>query len=166
MNNLPDQIDEMHFWVLDHSNAKDIDFQCVPMFSIHSYMAPPALLKIGPYTVMVPLDWAIIIGDKNLGHLEPIEIHKLNDRDFDAFVFNPSSSYAPSFMPITLLDIYPDIEWNIPSLSNNHFLCMPVGEEAQWPTKQDLNKTRYSDCIYIIKAQNKMPDDIDISQLV
>lgn len=77
MNNLPDEVDDLRYCVLDYSNSDDVDYFFVPLLFMESFTTPGALIQIGKYQCQLPIDWAIIIGDKHIGDLEIIEIHKL-----------------------------------------------------------------------------------------
>lgn len=164
MNNLPDEIDDLRYCVLDYSNSDDVDYYFVPLLFMESFTTPGALIQIGKYQVQLPIDWSIVIGDKHIGDLEIIEIHKLNDRPFSAFVNNPLASFAPAFYEITMLDVYPNIKWFCPKLKFGHILSVPIGENSQWPNFSQGGPA--PDCCFIVRETNKLPDALDISKIV
>lgn len=166
MNNLPEEVGELNYCVLDYSDQADVDFYFVPMLFMDTFRSPAALLQIGPYQVQIPLDWSLIIGDKHLGDLEILEIIKINDREFDAFTFNPISSYIPNFQQITILDIFPDIKWHFPKLKFGHILPIPLGEKKQWPMTKGPEPKLSPECFYIVKDINKLPDSLDIGKVI
>ena len=52
MNDLPDEVDDMRFAVLDNSNPKDPDYFFIPLIFLQSFNAPALVLKIGNNTIV------------------------------------------------------------------------------------------------------------------
>lgn len=100
----------------------------------------------------MPVDWQILIGEQDHGDLEALALSSLNDRGFHAFGFNPLTSYSPSFYPVEILDIYPDVTWYAPRLRNGQFLCVPI-EEGEKPR-----------CVYFVKEISRNCEIVDYSQ--
>jgi hypothetical protein len=94
LNNLPDEVDDTtRFAVLDNSNPMDPDFFFVPLIFLESFNSPAMVLKIGDNEITMPLDWCIAVGDSNsAANIEILPLTSLNDRGFEAFVYNPLSS--------------------------------------------------------------------------
>ena len=153
MNELPDQINDLRYCVLDYSNPVEVDFICIPLIFLDQFPRPSADLQIGKYRIQMPLDWSIVIADKHLGNMEIIELKHLNDRDFEVFVLNPINGYIPSFLDITIQNVFPDVSWNIPKLKRGHILAVPLTEGPAAP------------CAFFIKDVNKLPDNLDISKV-
>ena len=89
LNELPDQVDEdTRFSVLDNSNPLDPDFYFMPLIFLESFNSPAIVLNIGGYEVQMPLDWCMVVGDKDCG-LDPevLPLTSINERGFDALVF-------------------------------------------------------------------------------
>jgi hypothetical protein len=143
----------MRYCVLDYSNQADVDFIWIPMMFLDAFPRPAADLQIGKYRVQMPLDWSIVIADRNLGHMEIIELKHLNDRDFEAFVLNPISGYAPECLEISIQNVFPDVDWNIPKLKRGHILAVPLTDQPGAP------------CAFFVKDTNKLPDGLDISKV-
>jgi hypothetical protein len=154
INEVPDQIDEIKYSVLDYSHPDNVDYFFVPLVFLESYSSPAADLQIGPYRIQMPLDWCVVIGDKEFGDLEIIQLMHLNDRDFSVFSFNPIKGYMPKFFKIDIVDIYPDVKWFIPKLKYGHILSVPLTDEEN------------PFCVFFVKDVNKLPDVLDISKLV
>jgi hypothetical protein len=154
MNELPNEIDELHYCVLDYSDLQAIDYYFIPLIFLESFSSPAADLKIGPYRIQVPLDWSIIIGDKHQGDLEIIQLVHLNDRDFTAFAFNPIRGYMPSFFDIEIVNVFQDVKWFTPKLKFGNILAVPlaIGDNPL--------------CVYIVKDIQKLPEVLDITKLV
>jgi hypothetical protein len=154
MSEIPDQVDDLRYCVLDYSNQADVDFFFIPLIFLDIFPRPAAVLRIGEYRIQMPLDWSIVISDKNFGLVEILELKHINDRDFSAFVFNPIKSYIPSFLDITIENIYPDVTWNMPRLKYGHILAVPLTDGAE-PL-----------CAYFVKDTNKIPESLDITKIL
>jgi hypothetical protein len=152
METLPSEIDELHFSILDNSNPSNVDYYFIPLIFLESFNSPALVLKIGSHTVKMPIDWQILIGEKDHGDLESIPLTSINDRGFKAFEFNPISSFMPDFLPIEIVDIYHDVEWFVPRLKNGQFLCVPLN---------DGDKPR---CVYFVKEISRNSEVVDYSQ--
>lgn len=151
LEQLPKEIDDLRFAILDNSNTSQVDYLFIPLIFIESFGCPALVLRIGDKTIKMPVDWQILIGEKEHGDLETLPLSSLNDRGFHAFEFNPLSSRSPNFLPIEILDIYPDVTWYAPRLRNGQFLCVPI---------DDGEKPR---CIYFVKEISKNCEIVDYS---
>ena len=156
MDTIPDILTEdVRYCVLDYSAPKeDVDFFFCPLIYLDIFPRPAAVLKVGKYSVKVPLDWSIIIADKNLGMIEILDLKHINDRDFTAFVMNPITSFIPEFMEISIDNIFNDITWTMPRLKFGHILAIPLTKEPNAP------------CIFCVKETNKIPDSLDIGKII
>lgn len=153
LETLPEEIDDLRFAILDNSNPQNVDYHYIPLIFLESFNAPALVLKIGNRTVKMPLDWQILIGEKEHGDLETLPLTSLNDRGFNAFEFNPLSSFSPSFVPIEIVDIYNDVTWYAPRLRNGQFLCVPI---------DDSEKPR---CVYFVKEISRNCEIVDYNQV-
>lgn len=154
MNVIPDVVDDnFRYCVLDYSNQNDVDLYFIPVVFLEKFSRPAADLKIGPHRIMMPLDWSVVIADKNLGVMEIIELKHLNDREFDVFAFNPISGYIPEFHDISIQNIFPDYSWNMPKLKQGHFLAVPLANVPEPP------------CAFFVKDTNKLPDTLEITKI-
>lgn len=152
LETLPDEIDDLRFAILDNSNPSNVDYHFIPLIFLESFNSPALVLRIADKTIRMPVDWQILIGEQEHGDLETLPLTSLNDRGFHAFSFNPLSSYSPSFLPIEILDIYPDVTWYAPRLKNGQFLCVPI-EEGEKPR-----------CVYFVKDISRNCEVVDYSQ--
>jgi hypothetical protein len=153
MEEVPNQVDDLRYCVLDYSNQADVDFYFIPLIFLDVFPRPAADLQIGRYRIQMPLDWSVVICDKHLGNMEIIELKHLNDRDFEVFVLNPIAGYMPQFLEITIQNVFPDVTWNIPKLKRGHILAVPLHEGDNPP------------CAFFVKDTNKLPDGLDISKI-
>lgn len=152
LDQLPEEVDDVRFAILDNSNPSNVDYLYIPLIFIESFNAPALVLKIGDKMLKMPFDWQILIGEPDHGDLEALPLSSLNDRGFNAFQFNPLSSSSPTFLPIEILDIYPDVTWYAPKLRNGQFLCVPI---------DDTEKPR---CVYFVKEISRNCEIVDYSQ--
>lgn len=156
LNNLPDEVDEnTRFAVLDNSDPKEPDFFFMPLIFLESFNSPAMVLKIGEYEVAMPIDWSIAVGDSTSGcDVEILPLTSLNDRGFDALIFNPLSSFRVEFKKIEIVNFYNDVKWYFPKMKNNQLLAIPLS-----------NGTK-PDCAYFVKEISRQSEIIDVSKLL
>lgn len=152
LETLPDEIDDLRFAILDNSNPNNVDYHYIPLIFLESFSSPALVLRVGDTTVKMPVDWQILIGEKDHGDLETLPLTSINDRGFSAFEFNPLTGFRPDFLPIEIIDIYHDVTWYSPRLKNGQFLCVPI---------DDGEKPR---CIYFVKEISRNCEIVDYRQ--
>lgn len=153
LNQVPDQIEDIRFCVLDYSDQSDVDYYFIPLIFLESFNSPCVDIKIGNANIQMPLDWSVIIGDINSGDLEIMPLVYLNDKDFDVFTYNPINGYMPKFSKFQVINIWPDVKWYFPKLKNSNFLAVPL-EDRESPL-----------CAFFIKDIGKVSETIDIRKL-
>jgi len=153
LETLPEEIDDLRFAILDNSNPNNVDYHYIPLIFLETFNSPALVLKIGQHKIKMPLDWQILIGEKDHGDLETLPLTSLNDRGFSAFEFNPLSSFSPTFLPIEILDIYNEVTWYAPRLRNGQFLCVPL---------EDTPKPK---CVYFVKEISRNCEIVDYNQV-
>lgn len=149
LETLPEEIDDLRFAILDNSNPQNVDYHFIPLIFLESFNAPALVLKVGDHRIKMPLDWQILIGERDHGDLETLPLSSLNDRGFNAYEFNPLSSFSPTFLPIEIEDIYHDVTWYAPRLKNGQFLCVPI---------EDKLKPK---CVYFVKEISRNCEIVD-----
>jgi hypothetical protein len=153
LNDLPDEIDDdLRFAVLDNSDPSNPDYFYIPLIFLESFTAPAAVLKIGPYTVNMPLDWCTIVGDPEGPDMEIMPLTSLNDRGFKTFLFNPLSGFRPEFYDIDIIDVYQDVKWYFPKMKPGQLLCTPLSEDSN-PL-----------CAYFVKEVSRQSELVDYSK--
>lgn len=153
LETLPDEIDDLRFAILDNSTPTNVDYYYIPLIFVESFNSAALVLRIGDKTIKMPLDWQILIGEHEHGDLETLPLSSLNDRGFNAFQFNPLSSFSPSFLPIEIVDIYHDVTWYAPRLRNGQFLCVPIDDG---PNPR---------CVYFVKEISRNCEIVDYNQV-
>lgn len=154
LETLPEEIDDLRFAILDNSNPSNVDYHYIPLIFLESFNSPALVLKIGNQIVKMPVDWQILIGEQEHGDLETLPLTSINDRGFNAFIFNPLSSFMLDFAPIEIIDIYHDVTWYAPRLKNGQFLCVPIDDG---PSPR---------CAYFVKEISRNCEIVDVSQVL
>lgn len=154
MNNVPDNVDDLRYCVLDYSDQRHIDYVFIPLLFLESFNCPAVDLRIGQYRIQMPIDWHIIIGPNSDGECELVNLKQINDRSFQAFTMNPIRGYMPNFLDIEILNIFPDVNWYFPKMKYGHLLCVPL---------EDKEKPQ---CCFFVKETNRIPESLDITQMV
>jgi hypothetical protein len=156
LNNLPDELeDDVRFAVLDNSDPKNPDFFFIPLIFLESFTAPAMVLEIDGQELTMPLDWSIVVGDHESGlDLEVLPLTSLNDRGFDAFLYNPLSSFKIDFGSIKIVNFYNDVKWFFPKMKNGQLLSVP------------LTKGSEPLCAFFVKDISRQSEVIDYSLLI
>lgn len=156
LNNLPDELeDDVRFSVLDNSDPKDPDFFFIPLIFLESFSSPAIVMEINGKEIMMPIDWHIAVGDSYSGNdLEVLPLTSINDRGFEAFLFNPLSSFKFDFGDIKITNFYNDVKWYFPKTKNGQLLAVPI-EEGENPL-----------CAYFVKDISRQSETIDYSKLM
>ena len=156
LNDLPEEVSEdLRFSVLDNSNPAEPDYFFMPLIFLESFNAPAIVLRIAGHEIQMPLDWCIVVGDKECG-LDPevLPLTSINERGFDALLFNPISGFRAEFAPIEIVNIYQDVKWYFPKMKNGQLLTVPLGNEAE-PL-----------CAYFVKEISRQSEVIQLDKLV
>jgi hypothetical protein len=154
MNEIPDEVEDLRFCVLDNSDPKDPDYFYIPLIFLESFNSPALVLKIGQWTVKMPVDWQILIGEPDLGDLEVVPLTSINDRGFSVFTFNPLSSFKPEFYPVEIVDIYQDVKWYFPKLKPGQMLAVPLEEGKEKPL-----------CAFFVKDISRQSEVVDYGKV-
>ena len=87
------------------------------------------VLRIGDQEITMPVDWSVAVGCYESGNdIEILPLTSLNDRGFEAFVFNPLTSYKVDFKPLEIVNFYTDVKWYFPKMKNGQLLSTPLAE--------------------------------------
>jgi len=153
LDDIPETVDDLRYGVLDYTNPKNVDYFFIPLIFLESFYSPAAVLRVGEYTVNVPLDWSIVICDPEVGDPVVVSLMSLNDRGFKAFAMNPINGFSPNYLDVDITNIYTDIKWHAPKLKFGHLLCIPLSDKPESP------------CIMIVKEAGKIPEVLDINDI-
>ena len=133
LNTLPDQIEEdIRFSVLDNSDPANPDFFFIPLIFLESFSSPSVVLDVGGYELQMPIDWNIAVGCSDSGNdIEVLPLTSIGDRGFEAFLFNPHTSFKPDFTPVKVINYYNDVKWYFPKVRNGQLLSVPIEEKKE-----------------------------------
>tara|TARA_Y100001937_G_scaffold121730_1_gene180976 strand:+ start:2050 stop:2550 length:501 start_codon:yes stop_codon:yes gene_type:complete len=154
LNAVPNEIDDLQYCVLDCGNPKLLDYFFIPLIFLESFNAPAVILDIGGQTIEMPMDWSILIGEKEMGICEMVPLTSLNDRGFEAFVHNPFSGYTHEFKEVKIVNVFQEVKWYFPKLKNGHILTMPLRAGSE------------PSCVFFAKELNQIPDQIQVGDLI
>ena len=154
LDDLPETIeDDVRFSVLDNSNPKEPDFFFVPLIFLESFSAPAMVLDIGGHEVTMPVDWSVAVGCSESGNdLEILPLTSINDRGFEAFLFNPLTSFKTDFAEIKIVNFYTDVKWYFPKMKNGQLLTVPI-EDGKKPL-----------CAYFVKDISRNCEVVDYNK--
>jgi len=156
LKNLPEELEEdFRFSVLDNSDPSDPDFFFIPLVFLESFNSPAIVLDINGNELMMPIDWQIAVGDSRTGKdLEILSLTSLNERGFEAFLFNPLKSIKADYGLIKVVNFYNDVKWYFPKMKNGQLLSIPLTEE-----KNPL-------CAFFVKDISRQMEIIDFCKLI
>jgi len=155
LQQLPDELEEdIRFSILDNSDAKEPDFFYVPLIFLESFSSPAIVLEIAGKEVMMPIDWHMAVGCSESGNdLEVLQLTSIADRGFEAFLYNPLTSFKPDFGEIKVTNFYNDVKWFFPKVKNGQLLTVPITMD-----KDPL-------CAYFIRDVTRQTELIDYGKL-
>lgn len=153
MNEIPDEVEDLRFCVLDNSNPKDPDYFFIPLIFLESFSEPALVLKIGEAHIKMPVDWHILIGEPEAGELEVVPLKHVNDRGFKAFAHNPLDNKRPSFLEIEVADIFQEVKWYFPKLKPGQLLAVPLTDGPE------------PKCAFFVKDISRQFEVVDFSEV-
>tara|TARA_A100001035_G_scaffold74743_1_gene57369 strand:+ start:201 stop:707 length:507 start_codon:yes stop_codon:yes gene_type:complete len=156
LNNLPEELEEdLRFSVLDNSDINNPDFFFIPLIFLESFSSPAVVMEINGNEVMMPVDWNLAVGDSQTGNdLEILPLTSLNDRGFEAFLFNPLKSYQANYAEVKIVNFYNDVKWYFPKMKNGQLLSVPISEGDN-PM-----------CAFFVKDISRQLETIDFGKLL
>ena len=156
LNNLPEELEEdLRFSVLDNSDVDNPDFFLIQLIFLESFSSPAVVMEINGSEVMMPVDWHLAVGDRNTGNdLEVLPLTSLNDRGFDAFLFNPLKSYQADYAEVRIVNFYNDVKWYFPKMKNGQLLSVPISEGDN------------PQCAFFVKDISRQLEMIDFGKLL
>ena len=156
LNNLPDEVDEStRFAVLDNSDPSNPDFFFMPLIFLESFNSPAMVLRIGEDEVTMPIDWSIAVGDSTAASdIEILPLTSLNDRGFEALIFNPLSSFRVEFKKIEIVNFYNDVKWYFPKMKNSQLLAIPTRFQEK------------PNCAYFVKEISRQIEIIQLDKIL
>jgi len=130
--------DSVHFSVFDFSDKNNPDYFFRPLVMTETFNDAAIEFSIGNYSIKIPCEWSILLGDPETGDVELVQVHEINTRNFCALTYNPIKGIMQKFMPITPKNVYTEVYWTVPKINPQNFLLVPINNNAS------------PDCIFII----------------
>ena len=155
LNDLPEELEEdVRFSVLDNSNPNDPDFFFIPLVFLESFNSPAIELNIGGANVMMPLDWCMLVGERECG-LDPevLPLTSINERGFETLIFNPINGFRFEYAPVEIINIYQDVKWYFPKMKNGQLLSVPLTDDAE------------PFCAFFVKEISRQSEVLQLSKL-
>ena len=108
LSKMPDEVeDDIRFSVLDNNDPSNPDFFFMPLIFLESFNSPAMVMNIGGKEIIMPIDWSIAVADSDCGtDIEVMPLTSLNDRGFEAFLFNPLSAFRHEYGKIEMTRIF------------------------------------------------------------
>ena len=156
LTNLPDELDDdVRFSVLDNSDSNDPDFYFIPLIFLESFSSPAIVMEIDGKELMMPVDWHLAVGDSRTGKdVEVLPLTSLNDRGFEAFLFNPLTSTMMNWGEVKITNFYNDVKWYFPKMKNGQLLGVPLTDGAD------------PQCAWFVKDISRQSEVIDYGILI
>jgi hypothetical protein len=156
LNELPEDVEEdTRFSVLDNSTPSEPDFFFIPLIFLESFNAPAIVLRVGEHEIQMPLDWSMVVGDKDCGmDPEVLPLTSINERGFDAMLFNPVKGFKVEYAPIEIVNIYQDVKWYFPKMKNNQLLTVPIREGFNPP------------CAFFVKEISRQSEVVQLDKIL
>ena len=156
LEHLPDELTEdIRFAVLDNSDPKNPDFFYIPLIFLESFNSPAMVMEINGKEITMPIDWHLAVGDsEGTGDIEVLPLTSLNDRGFEAFLFNPLTSYTTMFKEVKIVNFYNDVKWYFPKMKNGQLLSVPIKDGTD------------SKCAFFVKDISRQSELIDYAALL
>ena len=156
LNELPEELEEdVRFAVLDNSDPQDPDFFFIPLVFLESFNSPAIQLNIGGSELTMPLDWCMMVGDRECGmDPEVLPLTSINERGFEAFVYNPINGYRIEYAPVEIVNIFQDVKWYFPKMKNGQLLCVPLNDDPS-PL-----------CAFFVKEISRQSEVLQLTKLV
>jgi len=127
----------------------------MPLIFLEAFNSPAIVMRIGGKEIQMPLDWSIVVGDGICGaDSEVLPLTSINERGFEAFIFNPISGFKIDYKPIEIVNIYQDVKWYFPKMRNGHILTVPLSDE-------DNPK-----CAYFVKEVSRQSEIIKVDKIL
>jgi hypothetical protein len=83
-----------------------------------------------------------------------LPLTSLNERGFDAFIFNPIKGFKMEYLPIEIINIYQDVKWYFPKMKNGQLLTVPLHDGVNPP------------CAYFVKEVSRQSEVLQLDKVL
>ena len=154
LDKVPETGDDIQYCVLDTNNNKNIDFFFIPLIFMETFNAPSMVMEVGEHTIQMPIDWSVMVIEKELGQCEMVPLTSINDRGFEAMVINPLTVNMTESYEIKIVNVFQDVKWYFPKLKHGHIMSVPLNDRPNPP------------CMFFAKEINQIPDVINVGDFL
>jgi hypothetical protein len=97
----------------------------------------------------------MVVGDKDCGQdPEVLPLTSINERGFDAFIFNPVKGFRIEYLPIEIVNIFQDVRWYFPKMKNGQLLTVPICDGPNPP------------CAYFVKEVSRQNEIVQLDKIL
>ena len=132
LDKVPETADEVQYCVLDTNNPKNIDFFFVPLIFMETFNAPSMIMEVGKNTVQMPVDWSVLIVERELGICEMVPLTSLNDRGFEVLTINPLTHKMIQSKEVKIINVFQEVKWYFPKLKHGHIIAVPLSDKPKF----------------------------------
>ena len=143
---------DIHYGVLDFTKTKYPDFYFKPLVFVNVYQDSAAHISIGPYEVILPFRWNILVFNGDM--IEYMSIEDMTGRHMDVVCLNPISGYRPHALKSRVNSISYDASFSAPNLERKHLLVSPIEDKAEG-----------SLCIMAGETSCRVPENLDLGMI-
>ena len=154
LNAVPTIVEDLQYCVLDCTNPKALDYFYIPLIFLESFNAPAVILDIGGQQIEMPMDWSILVGEKELGICEMVPLTSLNDRGFEVLTINPLTHKMIQAQEVKIVNVFQEVKWYFPKLKHGHIIAVPLNDSLNPP------------CVFFAKDTNQIPDSFDAGSIL
>jgi len=115
-----------YYSVLRFKDSKNPDFYFQDMDYIEEFISYTMKLSIGEHICYVPFHWSILCSD--LENIQTIPLYELSGRQFDVFCINPIDGFLVQYLPIRMIEVFPNTTWSCPPIKEKDMLVSPIAE--------------------------------------
>jgi hypothetical protein len=124
-----------HYSVLSFRDSKNPDFFMEKLTHVDITESAQIALKIGPYRLVMPMVWSVIVTDYDI--LECVPLHEVLGKKLNVFCMNPIDGFFTEYYPIETGSIYPVTRWSAPPLTEKDMLVVPLGMATRQKKKEN-----------------------------
>jgi hypothetical protein len=117
---------DLHYTVLDY--REEIDFVCAPVLFVEATRTPRHRVTIGHYQTVLPLDWHMLVADRDFGIADIVTVREAIERSFDVLVSNPWNGALPQYLPIRSLG--PARRFVSPKIGKRQLIAQPLDQSS------------------------------------
>lgn len=148
VNMVGDVAPEEMYCTLDLMDMSNTDYFFHDLMYMVTFLATSVELEIGNYTVEVPLNTQLLMGDEETGMMEMIAVDDiLTVKEPHLYCINPLKSKYPFYLPVKIKKVFTKgIKWHMPLIPKKNLLAIPI-ENKNEPL-----------CIFMADENDRIPD--------